>query len=143
MKPGTRFKPVLSEDQIDKAAVCRVVLLTGKIYYDLAKQRNDHVAGHKVSFIRLEELSPFPFSQLKKELKSYPNATEFVWLQEEPRNQGAWTHVSARIDSVLDGMGKPRVRFTGRKESAVPAPGSGKIYAEEQKDIIESAFLGL
>jgi probable 2-oxoglutarate dehydrogenase E1 component DHKTD1 len=75
----------------------------------------------------------------------YPNASEFVWFQEEPRNQGAFGHVGGRIEGLLGvcGKGGLGLRYVGRRESAVPAPGVGKLYREQQKRIIEEVFEGL
>lgn len=98
----------------------------------------------RVALVRIEELSPFPFHELAETLKSYTNAKEFFWLQEEPRNQGAWTHVSSRLDSVLKGLGhKGGVIYRGRKEAVMPAPGIAKIYALQQKQVLADAFQGL
>lgn len=99
-----------------------------------------------VSFIRLEELAPFPFQELKAVLETYSDGalTQVFYLQEEPRNQGAWSHVRDRIDWVLEDMDvNQKVVFRGRKESALPAPGVGKLYKEQQQKVIDSAFEGL
>lgn len=100
-----------------------------------------------MSFVRLEELAPFPFQELKGVLELYPTLEgngEVWYLQEEPRNQGAWMHVRDRIDWVLNDMSVDgKVGFKGRKESALPAPGVGKIYKEQQMQVVESAFEGL
>jgi probable 2-oxoglutarate dehydrogenase E1 component DHKTD1 len=118
-----------------------VILLSGKIYYDLIKERQARGFDHRVAFIRIEELSPFPFRELLLVLKGYPGATEFFFLQEEPKNQGAYTHVCSRINSVLAELGNgAMVLYKGRKENALPAPGIGKIYVEQQKAVIEDAF---
>lgn len=150
--PDTRFQPVLDDPLANRAKTKRIVLLTGKLYYELLKQRETQKLVDEVSFIRLEELSPFPFTALREILEQYTNAPrkealEVVWVQEEPRNQGAWPHVKERIETVVGGIhGKEEVKwmgYRGRKESAVPAPGIGKIYAEQQKAVVESVFAGL
>lgn len=146
LEPGTRFKPVLPDplhlEQATKSK--RVIMLSGKIYYDLVKERHSRGLDDRVTFIRIEELSPFPFSELQEALKEYTSADEFFWLQEEPRNQGAYTHVWSRIDNVLAGLGHTaRVGYKGRKENSMPAPGIGKIYAAQQSAVIRSAFEGL
>ncbi|KAF5342572.1 hypothetical protein D9611_001560 [Ephemerocybe angulata] len=150
MSAGTKFQPVLFDESVDKASVRRVVLLTGKLYYDLVKERDARKAGShgtsadpsSVAFVRIEELSPFPFEALENALRTYSNADEYVWVQEEPRNQGAWTHVNGRIREVLRTVkGKEeRLVYRGRKESAVPAPGIGKLYQAQQKEVLEGAF---
>jgi probable 2-oxoglutarate dehydrogenase E1 component DHKTD1 len=144
LEPGTRFKPVLSDPIARPEAVERVVFMSGKIYYDLAKERQSQGLVDRVAFIRIEELSPFPFHELRNALKRYTNAKQFVWLQEEPRNQGAWTHVASRLDTVLVGLGyNTRVAYSGRKESSIPAPGIAKIYAAQQKEILTAVFRDL
>lgn len=145
----------------------RVVLLTGKIYYDLVKERaaREQASGSesmssKVAFVRLEELAPFPFQALRDTLGRYSGAREVCWLQEEPRNQGAWTHVGPRIKAVLEQLqmqdrgesggrdapwagAEAVVRYIGRKEDAVPAVGVGKVYRAQQNAVVHAAFEGL
>jgi probable 2-oxoglutarate dehydrogenase E1 component DHKTD1 len=118
----------------------RVILLSGKIYYDLVKERRARGFDDRVALIRIEELSPFPFQDLRSVLKRYTFASEFFFLQEEPKNQGVYTHVCSRINTVLADIGTSTVMYKGRMESALPAPGIGKIYAEQQKAVIEGAF---
>ncbi|KAF7346487.1 2-oxoglutarate dehydrogenase E1 component mitochondrial [Mycena sanguinolenta] len=143
LEPGTLFQPVLRDPADNASSAKRVVLMTGKIYYDLLKERQTRSLDKDVAFIRLEELAPFPFAELRAALKDYSEVEEVVWLQEEPKNQGAFTHVALRIDSVLRDLGLNGMVYRGRKESAVPAPGIGKIYGAQQKAVIESAFEGL
>ena len=97
---GTKFKPVLDDEAVvDKGAVKRVVMVSGKFYYELVKERQAKATEtqDQVAFVRIEELAPFPFAQLQSVLEAYPNVDEYVWVQEEPRNQGAWGHVQPRI----------------------------------------------
>ncbi|KAJ3768507.1 dehydrogenase E1 and transketolase domain-containing protein 1 [Lentinula raphanica] len=145
-EPGSSFQPVLSDSVRNESTAKRVIILSGKIYYDLIKERKERGLDDLVSFVRLEELAPFPFEELQSALEKYsPEALkEVVYLQEEPRNQGAWMHVRDRIDWVLQNMDLDvKVSFRGRKESALPAPGVGKLYKEQQARVIESAFEGL
>jgi probable 2-oxoglutarate dehydrogenase E1 component DHKTD1 len=116
--------------------------LTGKIHYELVKERQTRGLDTVVSFIRVEELCPFPFAELKQRLSRYTKAKEFIWLQEEPRNQGAYTHVWSRIDSVMAslGHGEFRVVYKGRKEESVPVTGIGSVYAKQQKMVVNAAF---
>ncbi|KAJ7259573.1 dehydrogenase E1 and transketolase domain-containing protein 1 [Mycena haematopus] len=143
LKPGTSFQPVLRDPVGNTSSAKRVVLMTGKIYYELLKERQTRSLDKEVAFIRLEELAPFPFAELKATLKDYSLVEQVIWLQEEPKNQGAFTHVASRVDSVLHDLGLNEMVYRGRKESAVPAPGIGKIYRAQQNAIIESAFEGL
>ncbi|KAF8914757.1 dehydrogenase E1 and transketolase domain-containing protein 1 [Mucidula mucida] len=117
MGPGTSFQPVLSDDVSNPE---RIIFLTGKIYYDLIKERHTRGLDGKVAFVRIEELSPFPFEEVRDVLQRYGGKAECFWLQEEPRNQGAWGY-----------------------ESALPAPGVGKLYKKQQEEVLGSAFMGL
>ena len=141
---GHKFRPVLDDPAIASPGdVSRVVLLSGKLYYDLVKEREKRQLAGKVAFVRVEELSPFPFAAVRDVLARYEAAESVLWLQEEPRNQGAWTHVAPRLDAVMERLGRERVVFAGRKEDAVPAPGVASLYAAQQKAVLEAAFVGL
>ena len=100
----------------------------------------------KVAFIQIEELAPFPFDALEEVLSLYPSAVHFAWLQEEPRNRGAWNHVRSRIEKVLSARKSLasskgiELRYLGREESALPAPGIGKLHQKQQRSVLESAF---
>ena len=142
--PGTRFQPVLSDPIASPEVAQRIIFLSGKIYYDLVKQRQSLGLNDRVAFIRIEELSPFPFHELKDTLRAYANAKQFVWVQEEPRNQGAWAHVASRLDAVLVELGHHAgVVYNGRKEASLPAPGIASIYAGQQKEILAAVFRDL
>lgn len=143
MEPGTRFQPVLADPIADEKKAKRVVILAGKIYYDLIKERESRGLVDDVAFVRLEELSPFPFKELHRILRRYKAAKEFFYLQEEPKNQGAFGHAGGRIDVVLSALGHGAVEYRGRVESALPAPGIGKLYAAQQRVVIDAAFAGL
>ena len=151
LSSGNKFQPVLDDPAIsDPEGVRRVVLLSGKLYYDLVRERTKRQLDGKVAFVRVEELSPFPFRAALDVMTRYAHTLtrtdgDVVWLQEEPRNQGAWTHVEPRLNAVLDRLGsrRARVAFRGRKEAAVPAPGIASLYAAQQKAVIDAAFEGL
>ena len=142
MSPGTKFQPVLDDPFIkDRRETISVVLCTGKLYYDLAKEVAARGLEERVVLIRLEELCPFPFADLLRALQPLVAAdAELVWVQEEPRNQGGWSHVRERLGTVLAGK---EVKYRGRRESAVPATGVGKWHAEEHASLLEGAFEGL
>ncbi|KAI0676210.1 dehydrogenase E1 and transketolase domain-containing protein 1 [Trametes maxima] len=141
---GTRFRPIIEDPAIaDESAVSRVVFLTGKLYYDLVKERQKRQLDGKVAFVRMEELSPFPFQAASDVLSRYEGAKEVFWLQEEPQNQGAWTHVAPRLNAVLERVGRDKVTYKGRKENSVPAPGITSLYVAQQKAVIDAAFEGL
>jgi len=122
------------------------VFLSGKLYYDLVKERSAWGLGELVAFVRIEELSPFPFWELEEVVRELKGAKEFVWVQEEPKNQGAWGHVRVRIGRVLKGVvgrvGDEELGYKGRKESVVSAPGVGRLYVV-QREVVDSVFEGL
>jgi probable 2-oxoglutarate dehydrogenase E1 component DHKTD1 len=146
MLPGTQFRPVLPDAQ-PTDRIERVVLASGKIYYELAKERAARGLEDRVALIRIEELAPFPFAYLADILKPYTTSNsklEWLWVQEEPKNQGAWGHVKDRLRTVLSGLGeRAEVGFVGRREDAVPATGIGKDYQVQQRAVVEGAFKGL
>jgi len=142
LEPET-FHRVLHDDILpkDSKAVQRVVLCTGKVYYDLleAQQASNQ---QNVTFLRLEQLYPFPADVLAIELAQYPNA-EIVWCQEEPQNMGAWTFVDRRIEAVLEEIKHPtsrRPRYVGRPEAASPATGYAKRHEAEQNALLAEAL---
>jgi len=141
METGTGFQPILIDHLTDKHRAKRVVLLSGKIYYEVLKERQTRNLTDSVALVRIEELAPFPFKELEEALSFYPNATEYMWLQEEPRNQGTYPHVADRISSVLQRMQKKvKLEYVGRKESSIPAPGIGNLFQIQQKKVVEGAF---
>ncbi|MBE1605778.1 multifunctional oxoglutarate decarboxylase/oxoglutarate dehydrogenase thiamine pyrophosphate-binding subunit/dihydrolipoyllysine-residue succinyltransferase subunit [Actinopolymorpha pittospori] len=127
-----RFEPVLDDRRSgDTDSVRRVVLVSGKLYYDLsarlAKQPDPGIV-----LLRIEQLYPLPIDELNRRLEAYPNA-EIVWAQEEPKNQGAWTFL---LSELVPSLPKP-LQLVSRPASAAPATGSSKRHAREQKDLIE------
>ncbi|KIJ14628.1 hypothetical protein PAXINDRAFT_12464 [Paxillus involutus ATCC 200175] len=147
MVPGTRFQPVLPDARTPTDKIERVALVSGKIFYELAKERAARGLEDRVALIRIEELAPFPFTYLADVLKPYTSSRtipEWLWVQEEPRNQGAWGHVKDRLGAVLNGLGvQGEVRYIGRREDAVPATGTGKVYQAQQRAVVEGPFEGL
>jgi 2-oxoglutarate decarboxylase len=132
-----RFEPVLADEP--RASVRRVVLCTGKVYYDLLKAREDGGRGD-VALVRLEQLYPFPAAGLQSALARLPAGAELVWAQEEPRNMGAWTFVRERLlDGEVDAGGRG-LRYAGRAASASPAPGSLKAHLAEQERLVREAL---
>ena len=120
--------------------VRRVVLCSGKVYFDLVKARAEQ-GDDRVALVRVEQLYPFPFITLGKMLQRYRNA-EIVWCQEEPQNMGAWSFVDRRIEQVLAGLdiAAKRPRFAGRAEAASPATGLFKRHVEEQAQLVADAL---
>jgi len=130
------FREVIA-DGGPSAGARRVVLCGGKVYYDLLAAREKSKAD--VAIVRLEQLAPFPREALAAALGQFPGANDFVWLQEEPRNMGAWRHVSERFGDTEAGAG-PGIRYIGRPPSPSPATGSAGIFHEEQVRIVEEAL---
>jgi len=135
------FQPVLGEieNSIKPDKVKRLLLCSGKIYYDLLAGRTEHEIDD-IAIVRIERLYPFPSECLKKYTALYPNATEAVWVQEEPKNQGAWYQIKHHLKRSL--LPKQEMMFVSRPASAAPAVGSAKRHAKEQKRVVEKA-LGL
>ncbi len=137
---GGSFQTVIGEiDKIDAKKVTRVVLCSGKVYYDLLAARRERKIAN-IAIVRIEQLYPFPKDHLEKELAKYPKATEIVWCQEEPRNQGAWYWIASRhhLDSQISG--KQKMLLVSRPASSSPAVGYLAKHNEQQKALIESAL---
>lgn len=136
------FKPLIAEASKIAASdkVRKVVLCTGKVYYDLLEAREAKKIND-VALIRLEQLYPFPKEELKTELKKYKNAS-ITWCQEEPRNMGAWKFVEELIEetSIEIKHKTSRPSYAGRIASASPATGYGSYHAKEQKNLVDEAL---
>jgi len=131
------FRPVLPDpDAPDGAGVQRLLLCSGKIFYALSHARAERGWGG-IAIARIEELYPFPEKELRAVIASYPEAADVRWVQEEPRNQGAWSFVSPRIEQLL---GDRALRYVGRLEAASPATGSHKGHQDEEQCILEHAL---
>ena len=132
------FQTIIPDQKALKGdKVKRVVACSGKVYYDLAKKREER-GGDDVAILRVEQLYPFPHKAFATELKKYPNATEVVWTQDEPQNQGAWFFVQHYIhENMLEGQ---KLGYSGRAASASPAVGYSHLHQEQQKALVEGAF---
>jgi 2-oxoglutarate decarboxylase len=129
------FAPVLPDPgQPDPATVRRIVLCTGKIYYDLAARRD--LDGSPVALIRLERLFPLPVAEIAAALAGYPADAELIWAQEEPANMGAWPYVAMHLPSLL----QRGIAAITRPASSAPASGSAKAHAVEQAEIVSAAL---
>ncbi|MCI4660580.1 MAG: 2-oxoglutarate dehydrogenase E1 component [Neomegalonema sp.] len=150
MGPGSSFHRILRDDAerlpdapMKLAAekdIKRVVICSGKVYYDLLEERDKRGASD-VYLLRLEQYYPFPSFSLKEEVKRFPNA-DIVWCQEEPKNQGAWFFVEPEIEAVLTEMGHKvtRARYAGRAAAASPATGLASRHRHEQEALINDAL---
>ena len=130
------FRPVIDDEQgLDKNAVTRVLLCSGKVYWDLlaeAQKRGDRTSA----IVRVEQLYPTPVDEIKAAYASYPNA-KLVWVQDEPANQGPWTYIGLFLPKYMNGQ---IAQLVSRPASASPATGSAKRHAAEQSDLIARAF---
>jgi 2-oxoglutarate dehydrogenase E1 component len=145
---GATFKPVIddfkvekeSEKELEKEKVNRVILCSGKVYYDLFQERAAQQRGD-VALIRLEQYYPFPDNLLKEVLAPYASRAEFIWCQEEPENMGAWSFLDRRLDRLLGDLKAPsRFTYAGRPEAASPATGNASRHDNEQRSLIHQAL---
>ncbi|XP_054263427.1 2-oxoadipate dehydrogenase complex component E1 isoform X2 [Macrosteles quadrilineatus] len=134
--PGTRFNPVLGDKSVRAPeAVTKVLLVSGKHFYALRKQRDD-LGLLDVAIVRVEELCPFPTYYLQQELEKYSKAKYFIWCQEEHRNMGAWTYCKPRFENLL-GI---KLMYSGRRTLAAPAVGIGELHKQEVAYVITHPF---
>ncbi|WP_428418982.1 2-oxoglutarate dehydrogenase E1 component [Methylibium sp.] len=133
------FRTVIPEQNadIDAAKVKRVIACSGKVYYDLVKRRDEKKTADVV-ILRVEQLYPFPHKAFSTELKKYPNATDVVWCQDEPQNQGAWFFVQHYVhENMLEGQ---KLGYAGRPASASPAVGYAHLHQEQLKALLDQAY---
>ncbi|MDR6358056.1 2-oxoglutarate dehydrogenase E1 component [Pseudomonas psychrotolerans] len=135
------FQTVINElDPIDAQQVKRLVLCSGKVYYDLLEKRRSE-NRQDIAIVRLEQLYPFPEDDLAEVLAGYPNLERVVWCQEEPMNQGAWYcsqhHMRRAVSAYKAGLG---LEYAGRDASAAPACGYASMHAEQQEKLLSDAF---
>jgi len=133
-----RFLEVINEvDDLDPSKVKRVVFCSGKVYFDLLEARRlDDVRD--VAVVRIEQLYPFPSEDYALALRHYPNATEVVWCQEEPQNQGAWYQVRHRLQDALNH--KQELLYSGRAPAAAPAAGILQLHTAQQQGLVAAAL---
>ncbi|RAP26067.1 2-oxoglutarate dehydrogenase E1 component, partial [Candidatus Marinamargulisbacteria bacterium SCGC AG-343-D04] len=126
-----RFQEVIDDNDVDKKKVKKVLLCTGKVYFDLKKERDDN-KRKDVAIVRLEQLYPAPKKQMAALKSAYKNA-KFVWVQEEPENMGAWTFMLMHYRDW-------NLEVVARLASASPATGSSKVHAKTQIELVKKAF---
>lgn len=152
----SKFQAVMDDNSVDPAKVTRLILCTGKFYYDLlagnseeklkevnrAQENSLAVLSREshphVAIVRIEQLYPFPAEDLNALIKRYPNLTEVIWAQEEPKNMGAWDFMQYRLERLLNG--RLSVHYVGRRRSASPAEGSKTAWLVNQTLIIDAAY---
>ncbi|AIA70316.1 2-oxoglutarate dehydrogenase E1 component [Pectobacterium atrosepticum SCRI1043] len=132
------FQPAIGEvEELDPAAVKRVVLCSGKVYYDLLEQRRKN-EQKDVAIVRIEQLYPFPHQAVQAALEPFSQVHDFVWCQEEPLNQGAWYCSQHHLREVIP-FGSS-LRYAGRPASASPAVGYMSVHQKQQKDLVDDAL---
>ena len=132
------FQPLIHEiDDIDPKKVTRMVICSGKVYYELLEQRRTDNLKHIIIY-RAEQLYPFPIDEIQESMKKYPKLKQLVWCQEEPMNQGAWYQIRHRFFDVLSK--KLDLKYAGRDMSASPAVGQFSLHVEQQQKLIQEAL---
>ena len=135
------FEAVIGEtDDLEKSKITRLILCSGKVYYDLLEVRRE--AGLRdVGIVRIEQLYPFPEKEFAETLKEYQSVEKVVWCQEEPMNQGAWYPFQHRLRAGLDLVfGEVALDYAGREAFAAPAGGSPSLHLEQQNQLIKDAL---
>jgi 2-oxoglutarate dehydrogenase E1 component len=133
------FQTVIGETDktIEAKKVSRVLACSGKVYYELVNARRDRKAS-EVAIIRVEQLYPFPHKAFASELKKFPNASEMIWVQDEPQNQGYWFQIQ---HNLLENMwAGQRLAYAGRPASASPAVGYLEKHSAQLKELLNNAF---
>ena len=131
-------EPTYTDGDGDRGKVTRILLTSGKIYYELAA-RKEKDNRDDVAIVRVEQLAPLPKRRLANTLDSYPNAREFFWVQEEPANQGAWPTFGLTLPELLPEK-LTGIKRISRRAMSAPSSGSSKVHAVEQQEIIDEAF---
>ena len=126
------FKEVIDDSSVTKNKVTSLVFCTGKFYYDLYRER-ERLAREDVALVRIEQLFPLPTEQLKSLIDTYPNVTDYVWAQEEPKNMGAWGYMLMNFELV-------KLRLASRRVYSAPAAGSSTRSKRRHKKVIEDVF---
>lgn len=136
---NTTFLPVLDEvNKVDANNITKVILCSGKVYYDLFEMRGNN---SNIAIIRLEQLYPFEKKVVASLLKKYNRTQEFIWCQEEPKNMGAWRYIVSHLNDALKEVGiNNEFKYVGREESASPAVGSLQVHNKQQERLLKEAI---
>ena len=128
------------DDDLDKTKIKRLVLCSGKIFYDIKKER-DARNIEDIALLRLEQLYPFPYHELRDMLQEYSHVSEFIWCQEEPKNQGAWFSQRHRLERVLELSGiNHKFELISRPPASAPAVGLMKLHLQQQKELVDNVL---
>ena len=134
------FKCVIDDEVKNKPSITKVVLCSGKVFYDL-KDRQNSEQKDNIAIVRIEQLYPFPYDDLEEVLMEYKNVKDIVWCQEEPQNQGAWFSHRHRLQRVLDRLGKDKeITLVSRPPAAAPAVGMMKLHLKQQSNLVTEAL---
>jgi 2-oxoglutarate dehydrogenase E1 component len=138
------FQEVIGDSQHVGGGVRRILLCSGKVYYDLVNRRKE-LGRSDVAVIRVEQLYPFPLQRITDIIRRYPDTTELFWVQEEPENMGAWYFVEEQMQSIINPSGnggplKRQLRYVGRPLAASPAAGAHKTHQDQQETLVNEAF---
>ena len=146
MSEGSSFHRVIYERAPSSADrdVDRIVLCSGKVYYDLFDRRDELGLQDRVALVRIEQLAPFPHKAVAEEIMRYSKSAHVVWCQEEPRNMGAWFFAAPLIERILEeqGMRQTRLTYAGRAPAAAPASGLHHLHLSKQAALVEAALTG-
>lgn len=133
------YKPVVTDPQLHQSQkVKRVILCSGQVYYDVLEARKQREHEDEVAIVRLEQLYPFPVAELNDVLASWPNCCEWIWLQEEPENQGAWRQIRHELAALK--INTPYWQYAGRPAAAAPATGYGRVHKQQIDEFLAAAF---
>ena len=133
------FMPVIDDIIENREKIKKVILCSGKVFYDLIQKKKD-LNSEEIAIVRIEQLYSFPYEELELILRKYNNSIEFIWCQEEPANQGAWFSHRHRIQRVLDRFSKNQIKLISRPSASAPAVGLNKLHRKQQENLINEAF---
>ena len=134
------FQYVIDDSVDSPEKVSKIIMCSGKVFYDLASKRDD-LGMDSVAIIRIEQLYPFPYDTLEKILKTYKNVKSFTWCQEEPTNQGAWYNHRHRLQEVIDRLNlDAEIELVSREASSAPAVGLNKLHIQQQEALVIEAL---
>ena len=142
--PALTFEPVLADPDIDTSnaesirKVKTVFICSGKLFYDLRKERSKR-GRDDIAIVRIEELAPFPHDIIKQELSKFNQATKYVWVQEEPQNQGAWSYVESRLRHLV-GIPPRLISYVGQPPLAASAVGSYDLHNAAVAQLFKDCF---
>jgi 2-oxoglutarate dehydrogenase E1 component len=137
------FKTIIGDTVQNYKTAKRIIFTSGKVYYDLLEMRESVGKTKEIAIIRIEQYYPFDSDLIKKEIAKYLTVKEYYWLQEEPRNMGAWSFLRDYLEDAANSLGEvtnSKIIYVGRKANASPATGFASVHAKEQKEILTQAL---